>query len=1251
MALLPGSPAIDAGNNTGGPDTDQRGFVRTADVPGALNASDGTDIGAFEGRLFVVNSIEDTDDGDPTNSTTTLREAVNAANQAADADVILFAPGLAGQVITLTAGQLEIAHDLIIDGRDAPNLLISGNHASRVFQVDRGTTASLSGLTIIGGQADYGGGIDNWGTVTINGSTLSDNSASFDGGGIRNRGTVTISSSSKLSGNSATYGGGIANWGEVTISGTTLSSNSASGSGGGIVNWGTVTISSSSTLSNNSASYGGGIDNWGTVTVSDSTLSSNAASSEGGGISNHGTVTVSGSTLSGNSAGEGGGGIANWGTVTINGSTLSSNSASGYGGGIAIFGSGTLTISDSTLSDNSASTDGGGIYDWGTLTVGGSTLSDNSASGNGGGIAIANDGHATLHNTLVARNTLSGRVTPSDIDGSVDVTSSYNLIGDGSGGLDAARHNLLGSMSSPLDPKLDPKGLQNNGGPTQTIALLPGSPAIDAGSNALAVDANGNPLTTDQRGVGFARIVNGTVDIGAYEQNVSPVANAGGPYTLQEGESLTLNASASSDPDGDPLTYSWDINGDGIFGDATGVSPTLTWAQLEALGINDGPHTFKVQVRVDDGYGGTHSVVSTATTLEVNNVAPTASLSNNGPVNEASAVTVSFSGQSDPSTADTAADFHYSFALSQADLATSYAGATDGASKQFAFSDNGTYTVYGRIFDKDGGFTDYQTQVTVSNVAPTATLGNNGPVAEGSSVTASFTNPFDPSSTDTAAGFHYSFALSRADLATSYAGATDGASKQFAFSDNGTYTVYGRIFDKDGGFTDYQTQVTVNPVAPRVTLSGPASANEGQTQHYTFTTSDPGQDTFSVVATSGGSVGTVSNLAFDSATGAGSFDVTFSDGPATSAVSVQVKDSDDALSNVSSIGVAVANVAPGLTAPADQSSSAGASTSFSLGSFTDPGADNPWTVRVDWGDGSPVETFTVSSPGALARDHAYAASGPYTVTVQIRDKDGASDSQTFRVAVAQVPLPAPRPPEPPPPIPIPPTPVPVPPLPPPPPASPAPLPSAAANSGGGDSSASGGGASPSAESPGQNLGEQMGLPVLQSILVLPTSLGRFHTPDGPGDPSRGSAVALRLGSSLLEADDSVALVEAITRGHPSAGSAPPVQPVSTEAGPGTKDSMPVAREAQPAPIPGVKEDLSAATGDTPGGVRWRVVVAAVGAFVCSVAAPAWWWWHWRRNRLVHSGRGAMAPGLPGSSEKILQQSGVGRPEDGAARAG
>src|SRR5262249_17483188 len=97
------------------------------------------------------------------------------------------------------------------------------------------------------------------------------------------------------------------------------------------------------------------------------------------------------------------------------------------------------------------------------------------------------------------------------------VSGANNLIGTGgSGGL---VNGVDGNQVGVADPGLST--LADNGGPTQTIALLPNSPAVDAGSNALAVDPQGNPLTTDQRGPGFPRIVNGTVDIGALELQIS----------------------------------------------------------------------------------------------------------------------------------------------------------------------------------------------------------------------------------------------------------------------------------------------------------------------------------------------------------------------------------------------------------------------------------------------------------------------------------------------------------------------------------------------------------------------------------------------------------------------------------------------------------------------------------------------------------------------------------------------------------
>ncbi len=201
-------------------------------------------------------------------------------------------------------------------------------------------TLTVSTITLSGNSANQGGGILNGGTLTISNSTLSGNSA-FDGGGISNNETyakLTVIGSI-LSGNTVTGssgdGGGIENYGTLTVSSSTLSANSAL-HGGGIWNFGTATVSGSTLASNTVGYAGGGIfEQSGTLTVINSALSGNVASSDaggdGGGIFNWaGALTVSGSTLSGNSAGDAGGGIYNsiYGTVTVkNSSTITGNTA------------------------------------------------------------------------------------------------------------------------------------------------------------------------------------------------------------------------------------------------------------------------------------------------------------------------------------------------------------------------------------------------------------------------------------------------------------------------------------------------------------------------------------------------------------------------------------------------------------------------------------------------------------------------------------------------------------------------------------------------------------------------------------------------------------------------------------------------------------------------------------------------------------------------------------------------------------
>jgi hypothetical protein len=447
------------------------------------------------------------------------------------------------------------------------------------------TASTLSGNSATGDYGDGdGGGIYNYqGTLTLSNSTLSGNSA-WDGGGILSVGTLTVSNST-LSGNSAWDGGGIFNAVRLTVSDSTLSGNSADYTGGGGIdnNGGTVTVSNSILFDNSATGDygdGGGIVSGGMLTVSNSTLSGNSARS-GGGIDSVGTLTVSNSTLSGNSARNNGGGILSGGTVTVSSSTLSANSAANGGG---ISNSGTLTVSNSTLSGNSAG-NGGAIYNSVnfrfTLTVSDSTLSGNSASRSGGGLynSTMSASSPVLHNTLIAGN-FGGATgtTRDDVSGPLDPSGDYNLIGDGTGmsGLsDGVNGNQVGSASAPIDPLLGP--LQDNGGPTFTMSLLPGSPAIDAGNNAYATD-------WDQRGPGYPRIVNGIIDIGAFEVQApaasrrtrQPLPDPVAVHALPNSPLLTQPPAVPADPAPlpDPAT---------VRARASPEDPPLSWAVAPAI--------------------------------------------------------------------------------------------------------------------------------------------------------------------------------------------------------------------------------------------------------------------------------------------------------------------------------------------------------------------------------------------------------------------------------------------------------------------------------------------------------------------------------------------------------------------------------------------------------------------------------------------------------------------------------------------
>jgi CSLREA domain-containing protein len=250
------------------------------------------------------------------------------------------------------------------------------------------------------------------------------------------------------------------------------------------------------------------------LTLSNLTVADGFASELGGGgiFNRSGTLEVNNSTLSGNSATLGGGILSGGGsTVTVNNSTLSGNSSSSFGGGITAAEGSTLTVTNSTFSANTASASGGGIWNQvGTATITNSTFSGNTAGVGGGGItSVAST--ITIRNTILASSTCS--------------TSDSGTFTDEGGNLDEGATCPFSASSSKSNTPagLDPAGLQNNGGATNTIALQASSAAIDAAVSC-------PPPTTDQRGV--QRPQGEACDSGAFELVVE--LGEEGPQTKAE---------------------------------------------------------------------------------------------------------------------------------------------------------------------------------------------------------------------------------------------------------------------------------------------------------------------------------------------------------------------------------------------------------------------------------------------------------------------------------------------------------------------------------------------------------------------------------------------------------------------------------------------------------------------------------------------------------------------------------------------
>jgi predicted outer membrane repeat protein len=261
--------------------------------------------------------------------------------------------------------------------------------------------------------------------------------------------------------------------------------------------------------------------------------------------------------------------------VTLTGLTLSGGDVDGHGG--AIRSTETVTMTSSTISGNSAGRRGGGIYggDYGDVTVTSSTISDNSAGGAGGGI-LTRSSTLSLDNSIVAANRDNGDAT----DVGFRLTATNSLIGDNKGtglseapiGMPDENGNLVGDPNGQgiIDPLLSPLG--NFGGSTQTHALLPGSPAINAGDPNFVA-----PPDHDQRGAPFVRVSGGRIDMGAFESQIAPVDfNNDDQLDCDDVDALVAAIVAGDDP------TEFDLTGDEAV-DLTDLDVWLALAGLENL--------------------------------------------------------------------------------------------------------------------------------------------------------------------------------------------------------------------------------------------------------------------------------------------------------------------------------------------------------------------------------------------------------------------------------------------------------------------------------------------------------------------------------------------------------------------------------------------------------------------------------------------------------------------------------------------
>ena len=462
-------------------------------------------------------------------------------------------------------------------------------------------------------------------------------------------------------------------------------------------------------------------------------------------------------------------------------------------------------------------------------------------------------------------------------------------------------------------------------------------------------------------------IVTATDEDGSYQEtksvsvsNANPTALAEGNASVAEGATYTLDLTAT-DP-GIMDTFSWLIDwGDGSTSTAGGATESVTHVYAD-----NGNYTITATVTDDDGGTGT-----TTKSLLVTNVAPAPTATGNANVNEGSVYTLDLAAN-DAGTADT-----HTWTIDWGDGHTStLSGSALAATHTYADGLN-NYTINVSVTDDDGATASATKAITVLNVAPTASVMGAASVNEGSAyvLDLSGTEPGDDSvvwTVDWGDGQSDTYNGLTGQLTHVY---TDGANN---------YTINVTLTDSDGATDTTSQAVTVNNVAPTITLTGAANSAEGSVYTLTIAADDPGDDTITSWqidwgdgSTTAGALGNNTHTYADN----GNYTIT-------------VTATDEDGSYTATKGVAVSNVAPTITLTGAANSAEGSVYTLTIAA-DDPGDDTITSWQIDWGDGS-------TTAGALGNNtHTYADNGNYTITVTATDEDG-SYTATKGVAVSNV---------------------------------------------------------------------------------------------------------------------------------------------------------------------------------------------------------------------------------------------------------